>query len=99
MSEEEKHKFQSNMLIGERDEFVNLDNQLDKMSLDSKTLIQDTPNFDSKFFSQGNVKVLTRGKGKNQLQADSRAAGTKPDKKHNRTKNKNKREKARRMRA
>ena len=50
LSEEEHHMFQSNMLLGERDTSSN-DNNVDENKIESTSKIQDTPNFDSKFFS------------------------------------------------
>ena len=57
---------------------------------DAPVTVIDTPHFDEKFFQEREIKVMQRGK--------VGLPGMLPDKKANRTKNKNKREKVRRLR-
>jgi len=59
--------------------------------------IKDTPGFDQKFFVNKGVKVVIRGGNQAQLNSD-KALGQLGHKKLNRTKNKNKKEKVRRLR-
>jgi len=59
-------------------------------TVENPVTVIDTPHFDEKFFKEREIKVMQRGK--------ISLPGMLPDKKANRTKNKNKREKVRRLR-
>merc|ERR1711972_310236 len=84
-----------------RENSENLDkvDNLDDLTLEDLKLIKDTPSFDSKFFEKKEVKVFIKGQAglHNKINSQN-GPGQLGHKKLNRTKNKNKREKARRLR-
>ena len=101
LSEEEKENFRDSTLLGE----ISSDQSHKKGTAVTETTSdinnnQDTPNFDENFFKNKNIKIGKKGKDQNLLikSQNGMVMGGLPDKKFNRTKNKNKKEKARRKR-